>query len=55
MEIMKAVVQEDKKYFSHRKKRGKDLYRRRTENTPTLRLGKISQGSGEECFISTSS
>ncbi len=55
MEIMKAIVEEDKKYFSHREKTWEDLTAGELKILRLYATGKSRREVAEECFISTSS
>ena len=55
MKIMKAIVEEDKKYFSHREKTWEDLTAGELKILRLYATGKSRREVAEECFISTSS
>lgn len=55
MEIMKAIVEEDKKYFSRREKTWEDLTAGELKILRLYATGKSRREVAEECFISTSS
>lgn len=55
MEIMKAIVEEDKKYFSRGEKTWEDLTAGELKILRLYATGKSRREVAEECFISTSS
>lgn len=55
MEIMKAVVEEDKKYFFRSQKTWEDLTAGELKILRLYAMGKSRREVAEECFISTSS